>query len=329
MPTAHAGGHRDVARRNRSSAGGSLVSTALRSTRSAAAPIVNALTIDVEEQFQVHNFEGVIPRSSWERYPSRVVPNTRRILELLSAHGTHATFFVLGWIAERHPELVRQIADAGHELGTHGYAHELIYRQTPEVFEDDVRRSLGALRAAFTMVSREPPPIRGYRAPAFSITRQSLWALDVLKRLGVEYDSSIFPLVAHDRYGIGDASRFASEVKSGLWEFPVSTVRLLGRNLPVAGGGYFRLYPAWLTHRAIRRINVEGHPAVVYLHPWEFDPDPPRVDNARPLARFRNYVNIHKTASNLGKLMQSGLRFAPMGHVFDRYLKPAPSERPS
>ena len=272
--------------------------------------MLNALTIDVEEHFQVHAFEQVIRRADWDGYPSRVVANTRRVLRLLADRGVRATFFVLGWVAERHPELVREIAAAGHEIGTHGYWHELIYRQTADEFAADLRRSIQAIERA----SQGVRPA-GYRAPAFSVTRQSLWALDVMREHGIQYDSSIFPLAAHDRYGINSADRFANKVRDDLWEFPVSTVRLGRQNWPVAGGGYFRLFPLWITRQAIRRINAEGRPAVVYLHPWEFDPEQPRVAKAPPLSRFRHYVNLGKTESRLRALLQE-FQFGTMREAF-------------
>jgi polysaccharide deacetylase family protein (PEP-CTERM system associated) len=277
--------------------------------------MLNALTIDVEEHFQVHAFETVIARSDWDRYPSRVAVNTRRILRLLAEYGVHATFFVLGWVADRHPDLVEEIAVAGHEVGTHGYWHELTYRQSAAEFADDLSRSLNAIgRAAGGL---QPA---GYRAPAFSITRRSLWALDILCEHAIKYDSSIFPLVAHDRYGIDDADRFANKVRDGLWEFPVSTVRLAKHNWPVAGGGYFRLFPLPITRRAIRHINAEGHPAIIYLHPWEFDPDQPRVPNAPLSARFRHYINLHQTESRLRALLQE-FKFGTIREVFGSLLE--------
>ena len=272
--------------------------------------MLNALTIDVEEHFQVHAFETVINRSDWDGYPSRVGDNTRRILHLLAEYGVHATFFVLGWVADRHPELVQEIAAAGHEIGTHGYHHELIYRQTAAEFSADLSRSLDAIGRATGGLE-----LAGYRAPAFSITRKSLWALDILRNHGLKYDSSIYPLTAHDRYGIGDADRFGHLVRDDLWEFPMSTVRLGKSNWPVAGGGYFRLFPLWITRRAIRGINAEGHPAIIYLHPWEFDPSQPRVPNAPVLARFRHYVNLRKTESRLRALLQE-FRFGTMCEAF-------------
>jgi polysaccharide deacetylase family protein (PEP-CTERM system associated) len=272
--------------------------------------MLNALTIDVEEHFQVHAFESLVDRSDWDRYPSRVVANTRRILELLARCDVRATFFVLGWVADRYPELVREIADAGHEIGTHGYWHELIYRQTADQFAADLRQSVQAIERAASGIR----PL-GYRAPAFSITRQSLWALDILREQGMRYDSSIFPLAGHDRYGIPDADRFASKVRDSLWEFPASTVRMGARNLPVAGGGYFRLYPLWMTQRAIRHINGEGHPAIIYLHPWEFDPEQPRVRGAPMVSRFRHYVNLQRTERRLQTLLQK-FSFGTMREVF-------------
>jgi polysaccharide deacetylase family protein (PEP-CTERM system associated) len=222
---------------------------------------------------------------------------------------------VLGWVADRHPDLVKEIAIHGHEVATHGYWHELIYRQTPDEFADDLCRSLEAISRALN--GWQPT---GYRAPAFSITKQSLWALDILRDHSIVYDSSIFPLAAHDRYGINSADRFANQTHGGLWEFPVSTVRLGKQNWPVAGGGYFRLFPLWLTRRAIHHLNGQGHPAVIYLHPWEFDPEQPRIPDAPVLSRFRHYVNIEKTESRLRALLNQ-FKFAPMCEVFATHLE--------
>lgn len=277
-------------------------------------PMTNALTIDVEEHFQVHAFETVIARSAWEGYPSRVVANTQRILRLLAEHQVQATFFILGWIADRHPDLVREIAAQGHEIATHGYWHELVYRQTPAEFATDLSQSLDAIARA---CNQRP---RGYRAPAFSITRRSWWALEIMRDHHLCYDSSIFPLTVHDRYGVRDANRFASQVHGELWEFPVSTIRLGRQNWPVAGGGYFRLFPLWLTRQAIHHLNGGGHPAVVYLHPWEFDPEQPRVPNAPRLSRFRHYVNLAKTEDRLRTLLGE-FTFAPLSRVFAHCLE--------
>lgn len=277
--------------------------------------MLNALTIDVEEHFQVHAFETVVDRSAWDHYPSRVVANTQRILRLLAEYDLRATFFILGWVADRHPELVKEIATSGHEIASHGYWHELLYRQTPDEFAADLHLSLDAI----TRVCNGSQPV-GYRAASFSITNQSLWALDILRDNGFKYDSSIFPLAAHDRYGINGANRFANKLGDGLWEFPVSTIRLGKQNWPVAGGGYFRLYPLFITRQAIRHLNGQGHPAVIYLHPWEFDPDQPRISGAPLLSRFRHYVNLAKTESRLRALLDE-FEFAPMCQVFTDYLE--------
>jgi polysaccharide deacetylase family protein (PEP-CTERM system associated) len=271
--------------------------------------VVNALTIDVEEHFQVHNFTGAIGRETWDWQPSRVVTNTARLLHILAEHDARATFFVLGWVAERHPTLVKAIAEAGHEVASHGYDHALIYEQSRAEFDGDIQRAIEAIEAAGV-----PRPI-GYRAPGFSITARSLWALEVLLKHGIRYDASIFPLVAHDRYGMRDASRFANRLACGLWEFPPSTVRWAGQNWPAAGGGYFRLYPLWVTRMALRRINAEGQPVVFYIHPWELDPGQPRVTGVPLLGRFRHYQNLDKTEQRLRALLDE-FRFAPLREVF-------------
>ena len=277
-------------------------------------PMLNALTFDVEDYFQVESFTDIVSREDWSQYPIRVVENTQRILNLLREYKTHATFFVLGWVADRYPELVQEIAADGHEIATHGYWHQLIYRQTPEEFATDLENSLEAIQKALGSYS-----VVGYRAPVFSITNQSLWALDILQKHGIKYDSSIFPVAVHDRYGISNADRFANEIGEGLWEFPPSTVQLGKRNLPVAGGGYFRLFPIPLTRWAIRQINDEGQPAVIYLHPWEFDPEQPRIKGASLLSRFRHYLNLDQTENRLRMLLEE-FQFASMNQVFSPQL---------
>ncbi len=282
--------------------------------------MLNALSIDVEEHFQAHAWEKALAGARWETLPSRVVANTRRILALLRAHDTRATFFVLGWVAERHPSLVAEIVAGGHEVGSHSYAHRPVYRQTEAEFRDDLTRALAALAQAGA------GDVAGYRAPAFSVTDDSRWALAILREHGLRYDSSILPftpgagrmsraLRGAKRYGIGDASRFAARLREGLWEFPVSTVRLGGRVWPVGGGGYFRLFPLWVTRSALRRVNREGQPAVLYLHPWEFDPEPPAMPGAPALARFRHSVNLDRTEKRLRRLL-GDMRFAPLREVF-------------
>jgi polysaccharide deacetylase family protein (PEP-CTERM system associated) len=239
-----------------------------------------------------------------------VTRSTERLLDILDRERVRATFFVLGWVAERHPGLVREIASLGHEIACHGYGHRMIQHLSRPDFERDVTRAKRALEDA---IGR---PVLGYRAPTFSIMRATLWSLDVLVEAGFRYDSSIFPVV-HDRYGIPDAPRFPHRLKapSGaeITEFPMSTVTLLGRRLPVAGGGYFRLFPYRVTRRAIARINGERQPAMVYLHPWEIDPDQPRIP-VGPLTRFRHLVNVGKTESRLRRLLAE-LSFAPAAEV--------------
>ena len=271
----------------------------------------NALTIDVEEYFQAHAYAKVVDRAGWEHLPARVVANVRRLLALLAEHGTRATFFVLGWVADRHPEVVREIAAAGHEVGSHGYAHQLLDRQAPEEFAEDLARSLAAIGRALG----RPEALLGYRAPGFSLTPRTLWALDILRAHGIRYDSSLQPLLTRGGNGAYGASRFATRLDAGLWEFPVSTVRLAGYNCPVAGGAWFRLLPLWVTRRAIERINDEGRPAVVYLHPWEVDPEEPVVPGAPLLARVRHRMNLSRTEERLRRLL--GERsFGPLCEVF-------------
>jgi polysaccharide deacetylase family protein (PEP-CTERM system associated) len=258
------------------------------------------MTVDVEDYFHVSNFEHLVARESWTTRESRVEANTDRLLELFAAAGIKATFFVLAWVAERSPALVARIGAAGHELASHGYAHRQIHDQSREAFRDDVRRARAIIEDAAGQ------PVGGYRAPSFTVTRRTLWALDVLVEEGYTYDSSIFP-IHHDRYGIPDADRHAFVVSTPagrLVEVPASTVRLAGTNFPIGGGGYFRLLPFWWTTWGIARVNhVEGRPTVFYLHPWEIDPDQPRL-SAPLTARIRHYRNLHRTESRLTALMR-------------------------
>jgi polysaccharide deacetylase family protein (PEP-CTERM system associated) len=255
------------------------------------------MTVDVEDYFQVSAFDGVVPRNDWDRLESRVVANTTRVLDLFDQAGIKATFFVLGWVAQRYPALVRAIAGQRHEIASHGFNHQLIYTQTPDEFRDDVRRSKGTLEDITGC------RIAGYRAPSFSIIKSSMWALDVLAEEGYLYDTSIFP-VRHDRYGVPDAPRHSYQVPGGLLELPPSTVRISGTNLPIAGGGYFRLMPYTWTRWGIHRLNTrERRPAVFYLHPWEVDPEQPRFNVGRA-TRVRHYYNLHRTADRLMQLMR-------------------------
>lgn len=268
-------------------------------TEAGGATVVNAMSIDVEDYFHVSVFDGILPRAHWERMESRVVVNTTRLLDLFDEFSIRSTFFVLGWVAERHPELVRALACRGHEIASHGYAHRLVYDQTPTAFRADVRRAKQLLEDA------SGRRVIGYRAPSYSITPRSLWALDVLLEEGYEYDSSIFP-IRHDRYGIPLSGRrpYAIERSAGtLVEVPGSTTRLGPLNLPVAGGGYFRILPYWWTRWGIDRVNRrEGRPVVFYLHPWEIDPEQPRL-RAGSLGQFRHYRNLRQTESRLRQLL--------------------------
>lgn len=270
------------------------------SARTAAGVIPNAMTIDVEDYFHVSNFEPVVDRGSWASRESRVEANTDRLLELFDRAGVRATFFVLAWVAERVPPLVRRIAAAGHEVASHGYAHRLVYDQTPDAFRDDVRVAKRMLEDASGQA------VDGYRAPSFSVTARSLWALDVLIEEGYTYDSSVFP-IHHDRYGIPDAERHAGIVRrpaGTIVEVPASTVRVAGLNLPIGGGGYFRLLPYQWTRWGIRRVNRrEAAPTVFYLHPWEIDPGQPRLPASR-LGRLRHYRNLHETEARLERLLR-------------------------
>ena len=262
--------------------------------------VVNAMSVDVEDYFHVSVFDGIVPRSTWDEMESRVCANTERLLAIFDEYHVKSTFFVLGWVAERHPSLVRRIAELGHEIASHGYAHRLIYDQTPAAFRDDVRRAKQLLEQAGGC------RVDGYRAPSYSITPRSLWALDVLIEEGYRYDASIFP-IRHDRYGIPVSPRepFAIERESGtLMEVPGSTVRVGPLNLPVAGGGYFRILPYGWTHWGIARLNAtEKQPAVFYLHPWEIDAEQPRL-SAGWLGRFRHYRNLDRTESRLRALLE-------------------------
>jgi polysaccharide deacetylase family protein (PEP-CTERM system associated) len=273
-------------------------------------PIVNAMTVDVEDYFHVSAFQDSVRRSTWDTLESRVVRNTERLLELFEQQGVRGTFFVLGWVAERHPALVRQIAKAGHELASHGYGHGLIYEQSPAEFREDLRKSRATIGAAAGV------SVSGYRAPSFSITPRSLWALDIIREEGFVYDASVYP-IRHDRYGLPSSPRHfhALEQSAGtLWECPGSTVRVAGVNLPIGGGGYFRLLPYAWTKWGITRVNTrERQAAVFYLHPWEIDPDQPRMPSSR-VSRFRHYTNLSRTEPRLKRLLAE-FRFAPLGEL--------------
>jgi polysaccharide deacetylase family protein (PEP-CTERM system associated) len=272
--------------------------------------VVNAMSVDVEDYFQVNAFDGVVPRERWDSFESRVCRNTERLLALFESRGVTGTFFVLGWVAERFPALVASISKMGHEVASHGYAHRLIYDQTLDAFRDDVRRAKDLLESATGV------HVDGFRAPSYSVTERTMWALDVLIEEGYRYDASIFP-IRHDRYGIPSSPRHPyvmTRRRGSLVEAPASTVRWAWINLPVGGGGYFRILPYAWTRWGIRRINArEGRPAIFYLHPWEIDPSQPRI-NAGLLSRFRHYRNLDKTERRLGQLLDD-FRFSTVRQV--------------
>jgi polysaccharide deacetylase family protein (PEP-CTERM system associated) len=259
----------------------------------------NILSIDVEDYFHVEAFAGVVDRSKWDTYTCRVEANTRRLLDLLAEKKTHATFFILGWVAERFPGLVREIVAGGHEAACHSYWHRLIYSLSPAEFRSDTKQAKDIIEQAAGVA------VSGYRAPSYSITRRSLWALDVLAELGFRYDSSIFP-IRHDIYGIPDAPRMPFRAKTAaggpLVEYPLTTFRMGRQNMPVGGGGYLRIFPFWYTQMGIGRAKREGLPLIVYLHPWEIDPAQPRIA-AKLKSRLRHYTNLGKMGLRLRRLL--------------------------
>lgn len=265
--------------------------------------IRNAMTVDVEDYFHVAAFSDAISRGSWSNQPLRVEANTHRLLDLFDSHNIKATFFMLGWVAEKLPQLTREIASRHHEVACHGYSHQLVYTQTPDEFYTETKKAKSIIE------DQIQARLTGYRAASYSITLKSLWALDALADLEFEYDSSIFP-VRHDRYGIPGSARFPYiiETRNGkqLIEYPISTYSPAGFSIPVAGGGYFRLFPYWFTAAALKAINTtEKKPFIFYLHPWEIDPNQPRVKNAKWFSRFRHYNNLDTTEARLGKLLSN------------------------
>ncbi len=262
-----------------------------------AAALTNALTVDVEDYFQVSAFRAHIPRQQWNSRECRVEHNLSRILDMLEQHGSKGTFFTLGWLAERYPAMIRRIVDGGHELASHGYGHDRVTDLVEQTFFDDVDRAKKILEDI------GGAPVRGYRAPSFSIGHGNLWAFDVLARAGHTYSSSIFP-IRHDHYGMPDAPRFLHARSSGLLEIPATTIRMGGMNLPASGGGYFRLLPYRLSRWMIRRVNaVDRQPAVFYFHPWEIDHEQPRIPGLSAKTRFRHYVNLHRVEPRLNRLL--------------------------
>jgi len=274
-----------------------------------APAITNALTIDVEDYFQVSAFAPYIQRADWDARECRVERNVGRILEMLAAQKTQATFFTLGWIAQRYPHLVRRIADEGHEVASHGYGHERVSDLTPEAFAHDIRTAKHLLEDIAGVA------VTGYRAPSFSIGQGNLWALDVLQQEGYRYSSSIYP-IQHDHYGMPDAPRFAHRIRPDLIEVPPTTLRMFNRNLPSSGGGYFRLFPYALSRWMLRQVNQnDQQPAIFYFHPWEIDAAQPRVAGIDARTRFRHYVNIPRMEQRLQRLLQD-FQWGRMDHIF-------------
>ncbi len=283
----------------------------------ASAPIVNAFTVDVEDYFQVAAFADVIERSSWETRECRVEANVERLLSLLEDRGVLATFFTLGWIAQRHPALVRRIVAGGHELGNHGHEHRMATEQTPAEFRADLAR------AKATLEDISGSAVNGYRAPSFSIGTQNMWAHDVVAETGHSYSSSIYP-VKTDLYGSPDAPRFAYRAANGLLEIPPTSLRAFGRNFPASGGGYFRLLPYEVSRRCFMHVNrAEAQPAMFYCHPWEIDPGQPRVAGARLKSRLRHYLNLKRTFGRIDRLL-ADFAWNRVDRVFGEQLGVAP-----
>lgn len=271
--------------------------------------MLNGISVDVEDYFQTEAMAGAIPKEQWDRMPSRVVQNTERIFELLASHGVRGTFFFLGWVAERFPDLVRQAARLGHELGCHSYWHRLVYRLNPKEFREDTRRAKAAIEDAAGI------PVHGYRAPSFSMIKDTEWAQEILVEVGFTYDSSVCP-VHHDLYNNPHAPRVPHRIAGGaLAEFPVATISIAGRNFPVGGGGYLRILPYFYTRLGLLHLNSKEHfRAILYIHPWEVDPDQPRIA-ARQRSRLRQYTGLKTTAGKLERLL-GDFRFAPIAESF-------------
>ena len=271
--------------------------------------IVNAMSVDVEDYFQVSAMSPHIARADWERIPCRVERNVDRLLAMFERRNAKATFFVLGWIADRYPDLIKRIVAGGHELSSHGYAHMRATEQSEQEFFEDIVRAKGILEDIAGVA------VSGYRAPSFSLDTTNPWAFDCIARAGYRYSSSVYP-VKHDHYGMPDAPRFAYQSRTGLLELPITTTRVWGRNLPAGGGGYFRLLPYSLSTWAIRRVNeLDRRPAIFYMHPWEIDPEQPRVKNVGLKTRFRHYVNLASMADRLERLT-TDFRWDRLDRVF-------------
>lgn len=276
---------------------------------------MNILSFDVEEWFQVSGLQGAISRHNWENLPSRVEASMSKILDMLDRHEVKATFFCLGWVAERHPDMIRRIVERGHEIACHGYDHKLIYHMTTPEFAEDIRRTADVLE------SITGQKVRGFRAPSFSMSAKDTDKFEALADLGITYDSSLFPM-KHFRYGEATSVPLApfditDNGRVLVREFPMSIVKVMGKRMPAAGGGYFRLFPMFLLMRNIKIVEAEGRPAIVYLHPWEFDPHQPRISGASWGDTFRHYVNLDKTETKLEQILKA-FSFGPFRDYPDK-----------
>ena len=277
---------------------------------------LHAMSIDVEDYFHVAALSSVIRQEQWDSLPSRVEQNTERLLELFAKHNVKATFFVLGWVAERFPDLIKKLSAQGHEIASHGYSHQLVYNQTPETFREETYRS------KYLLEDITGKSVQGYRAASYSITKESLWALDILSEAGFTWDSSIFP-IRHDRYGIPDSpsAPYSIETDNGnvIREFPLTTAHVAGISIPAAGGGYFRQFPYPVFRYLFRNASGFGErPQMFYLHPWEIDPEQPRYRNASWLSRFRHYTNLDRCYGRLEKLL-GDFRFGTVSESYNAY----------
>jgi len=272
-------------------------------------PIINAMTVDVEDYFQVAAFDNCISRDDWDSIVPRVEQNTHAIMDMFSEHGIKATFFTLGWVAERFPGLVERMVQDGHEVASHGYAHAKATTQTPQQFQKDISHAKALLE---DLAGRE---VIGYRAPSYSIGKDNLWAHEEIENAGYRYSSSVYP-IKHDHYGFPDAPRFIFKCREKLQEIPISTLNIFGKNIPIGGGGYFRFFPYGFSRWAIKQFNTkENQSAIFYFHPWEIDPEQPRQEQAGGKSKFRHYLNLHKMKGRLNQLCQE-FSWGRMDEVF-------------
>ena len=260
--------------------------------------MINAISVDLEDWFCVYNLESLISKKDWDKYEYRLEKNAYRILSIFDNFHIKATFFVLGWIAEKSPELIKEIENRGHEIALHGYSHSLITKLTPSEFEKDLTKGLEAVKNSG--IKQE---IIGFRAPSFSITEKTIWALNILKKYNFKYDSSVFPVGFHPDYGISDSPIFPYKISGDLFEFPLSVVKVFGMNIPFSGGGYFRLFPYFITKFLFKKVNKENRAVMFYFHPWELDRQQPKM-KLPLIKKFRHYNNLNKTENRLQKLLQ-------------------------